>query len=48
MLQALGAGHSTVDRDVAAPNGTNLAYLKTIVDYWRDKYDWRAQEKRFN
>jgi Epoxide hydrolase N terminus len=28
--------------------GTNLAYLKTIVEYWRDKYDWRAQEKRFN
>jgi epoxide hydrolase len=28
--------------------GTNLAYLKTIVDYWRDTYDWRAQEKRFN
>ena len=28
--------------------GTNLAYLKTLVDYWRDKYDWRAQEKRLN
>jgi hypothetical protein len=22
--------------------------LRRIVDYWRDKYDWRAQEKRFN
>ena len=28
--------------------GTNLAYLKTLVEYWRDKYDWRAQEKRLN
>src|SRR2546422_3854935 len=25
--------------------GTNLAYLKGLVDYWREKYDWRAQEK---
>ncbi len=22
--------------------GTDLAYLKEIVSYWRDKYDWRA------
>src|SRR5262245_36362914 len=28
--------------------GMNLAYLKTLVDYWRDKYDWRAQEKKLN
>ena len=28
--------------------GTNLAYLKSLVEYWRDKYDWRAQEKRLN
>src|SRR5437867_4039738 len=28
--------------------GTNPAYLKSLVDYWRDKYDWRAQEKRLN
>src|ERR1700730_6010553 len=28
--------------------GTNLVYLKSLVDYWRDKYDWRAQEKRLN
>jgi pimeloyl-ACP methyl ester carboxylesterase len=28
--------------------GTNLAYLETLVDYWRDKYDWRAQERRLN
>src|SRR3989449_6850005 len=26
--------------------GTNVVYLKNLVDYWRDKYDWRAQEKR--
>src|SRR5262249_21228667 len=28
--------------------GTNLAYLKELVTYWRDKYDWRAQERRLN
>jgi epoxide hydrolase len=28
--------------------GTNLAYLKSLVEYWHDKYDWRAQEKRLN
>ena len=28
--------------------GTNLAYLKRLTDYWRDKYDWRAQEKKLN
>jgi epoxide hydrolase len=28
--------------------GTNAAYLKTLVGYWRDKYDWRAQEQRLN
>jgi hypothetical protein len=28
--------------------GTNLAYLRTIVDYWREKYNWQAQEKRLN
>ena len=24
--------------------GTNLAYLRTLVEYWRTEYDWRAQE----
>jgi pimeloyl-ACP methyl ester carboxylesterase len=28
--------------------GTNLAYLKDLVAYWRDKYDWRAAERRLN
>jgi len=28
--------------------GTNLAYLKGLVDYWRDHYDWRAHEKKLN
>jgi len=28
--------------------GTNAAYLKSVIGYWRDKYDWRAQEKRLN
>jgi pimeloyl-ACP methyl ester carboxylesterase len=28
--------------------GTNLTYLQGLVDYWRDRYDWRAQEKKLN
>jgi pimeloyl-ACP methyl ester carboxylesterase len=28
--------------------GTNLAYLRGLVAYWRDAYDWRAQERRLN
>ncbi len=28
--------------------GTNVAYLKNLVQYWRDTYDWRAQEKKLN
>src|SRR6185369_15935655 len=25
--------------------GTNLAYLKELVDYWRYQYDWRQHER---
>ncbi len=28
--------------------GTPLAYLQELVDYWRDGYDWRAAEARLN
>lgn len=28
--------------------GTNLGYLKGLTDYWRDGYDWRAQEAELN
>ena len=28
--------------------GTNLAYVKELVTYWQQKYDWRAAEKRLN
>jgi pimeloyl-ACP methyl ester carboxylesterase len=28
--------------------GTNLAYLKELVAYWRDTFDWREQERRLN
>jgi pimeloyl-ACP methyl ester carboxylesterase len=28
--------------------GTNLAYMRELVDYWRDGFDWRAQEKAIN
>jgi pimeloyl-ACP methyl ester carboxylesterase len=28
--------------------GTNLGYLKDLVDYWQHSYDWRAQEAKLN
>ena len=28
--------------------GTNLAYLKELIEYWRTKYNWRAQEREIN
>ncbi len=28
--------------------GVELGYVKKVVDYWRDKYDWRAEEKKLN
>ena len=28
--------------------GADLAYVKQLVAYWRDSFDWRAQERRLN
>jgi pimeloyl-ACP methyl ester carboxylesterase len=28
--------------------GTNLDYLKELVEYWRDEYDWRQHEDAIN
>ncbi|WP_059043060.1 epoxide hydrolase family protein [Paenibacillus rubinfantis] len=28
--------------------GTEMTYLQSLVTYWRDHYDWRAQEARLN
>jgi microsomal epoxide hydrolase len=29
-------------------SGTSLAYLRELLDYWRERFDWRAQEARIN
>src|SRR5688572_2958406 len=29
-------------------HGASLAYMKELVAYWRDKYDWRKQEAALN
>jgi pimeloyl-ACP methyl ester carboxylesterase len=29
-------------------DGTDLTYLRELVTYWRDEFDWRAQEARLN
>jgi len=28
--------------------GTSVAYLRTLLDYWRDGFDWRTQEAKLN
>jgi epoxide hydrolase len=28
--------------------GADLAYMKELVAYWRDRFDWREQERRLN
>jgi Epoxide hydrolase N terminus len=28
--------------------GTDLAYLRELVAYWRDRYDWRRHEAALN
>ena len=28
--------------------GSNLAYMKELMEYWRTSFDWRAQEKKLN
>jgi pimeloyl-ACP methyl ester carboxylesterase len=28
--------------------GTDLGYMKTVVPYWREQFDWRAQEAGLN
>ncbi|HUR32540.1 MAG TPA: epoxide hydrolase [Vicinamibacterales bacterium] len=34
--------------DVGWDYGTNLDYLRSLTTYWRERFDWRAQEKRLN
>ena len=28
--------------------GSNLAYIKELVEYWQESFDWRAQERAIN
>ena len=28
--------------------GTDVAYLRTLIDYWRNNFDWRAHEAHLN
>jgi pimeloyl-ACP methyl ester carboxylesterase len=34
--------------DTAWAHGTDLGYLRELVAYWRDGFDWRAQERVLN
>lgn len=33
---------------IAWEQGTSLAYLKAILAYWTDEFDWRARERELN
>ncbi len=28
--------------------GTDVTYMSTLIEYWRDRFDWRAQEAKLN
>jgi Epoxide hydrolase N terminus len=28
--------------------GTEVAWMRGLIDYWREKFDWAAQEARLN
>src|SRR5215475_9159399 len=34
--------------DTAWDYGSNLAYMRELVDYWRTRYDWRKHEAHLN
>ncbi|MGC5615981.1 epoxide hydrolase family protein [Georgenia sp. Z1491] len=34
--------------DAGWADGLPLAYAKELAEYWRDRFDWRAQEERLN
>jgi pimeloyl-ACP methyl ester carboxylesterase len=34
--------------DAGWTHGTSLAYMKELVAYWRERYDWRIHEARLN
>jgi microsomal epoxide hydrolase len=29
-------------------SGTSVAYLKSLVEYWQNGFDWRAEEAKLN
>jgi len=35
-------------KDAGWSYGTDLVYMKKLVSYWRDSFDWRAVEKELN
>ena len=44
-------GHTRFPQELTGTGwryGTDLAYLKSLVAYWQNGFDWRAQERRLN
>jgi hypothetical protein len=35
-------------RSVARVCGTDLTYMQDLIPWWRDHFDWRAQEAKLN
>lgn len=40
--------HPPAESVVPWASGVELGYLRELVDHWRDRFDWRAQERALN
>src|SRR5687768_8778085 len=38
---------STFD-EVGWADGASLSFMRRLAEYWRDRFDWRVQERRLN
>ena len=34
--------------DLGWERGTEITYLKSLISYWKEQFDWRAQERELN
>src|ERR1700742_3358357 len=48
LRRRLEATRPTKDEDASWDAGTSPAYLRELVDYWRTRYDFRAEQARLN
>src|SRR4051812_50076994 len=44
----LGRARLSDDKADGWEGGTNPSYLRELVGYWRERFDWRSQERLLN